>query len=544
MKSVARECERQMSAPTVARLGGLVSFLEQLTAAHAGSFAVSLAWARRAVDLHSLSVQLQISVLLLLFCSGTHAQSQGADLVIINANVRTLTTRDARAEAVAVDGGVISAVGTTRQIRRLIGPGTRIIDAKGKLVIPGFNDAHVHFMGIGNTFSTLDLQDVTTAAEVEARVARYLHFLPKGRWILGSGLKEEIRPSITTLGKLTPDNPMFVYGPDGKSAFANASALKAAKLTSERDENGIVRGTALSRIAAVVPANHIRSWTEIAETATNYAASLGVTSVQDMHSDDSREVYRELDRQGKLKTRVYDCVPLGDWKKLSESNFARANTAMVRGGCVKGFSDGDPTAAAGLVRDILAADKAGLQIMIHAIGNSANRIVLDGFEQAALANGFRDRRFRVEHAHNPRPADLPRFSRSNIIVSMQPHLFNRSSGGHYATLLKLNTQVAFGSDAAITDFDPLLGIYAAVTAGSDAVSVYDAVRAYTLGSALAEFQEKEKGTIEVGKLADLVILSDDIFSVRPDAIVGTRVEVTVVGGRVVYESKNAIDSPK
>jgi predicted amidohydrolase YtcJ len=442
-----------------------------------------------------------------------------------------MKTVDSTAEAIAVSGDRIIAVGNNSTIRKLIGPHTRVIDARGRLLIPGFNDAHVHFMGIGNMFSTFDLRGLTTAEHVANQIAQYVRFLPKGRWILGSGWKDEIAPPLSTIDKLSPDNPIFIYRPDRKSAFANSAALKLAKLT---NETGVVRDAALSRIAAAVPANHTRNWIEIAETATNYAASLGVTSIQDMHSDDSRAVYRELERAGKLKTRVYDCLSLPDWKQLADSKLAQENTAMVRGGCVKGFSDGDDGAAARLTSDIASADKAGLQVMIHAIGNAANGIVLDAFEATIKSNGRRERRFRVEHAHNPRQTDLPRYSRSDLIASMQPHLFNGGSGGYYASLLRSRTTIALGSDAAITEMDPLLGIHAAVNAGSESISVYEAVRAYTVGSAYAEFQEKRKGMIEVGKLADFVILSDDIFSADVSSIRSINVLTTVIGGKVVY----------
>ena len=453
-----------------------------------------------------------------------------ADLVV-TANVRTMTSGIATAEAIAVSGGRISAIGRSSEIKRLIGPKTRVIDARGRLLIPGFNDAHVHFMGIGNAFSTIDLRGAKTEAAITEEIARYLRFLPKGRWILG-GHWSGITPDPKTINSITPENPVFLYHADAKTAFANDVALKFAGIRGDGVDRGIVRGEALRKIAAIVPVSHTRNWAEIAETATSYAASLGVTSVQDMHSDDAREVYRVLMGQGKLKTRVYDCIPLSDWKKLVDR---RDDDEMVRGGCLKSFSDGDDEAAPKLLRDVITADKAGLQIMVHAIGSSANAIVLAVFERTAKTNGRRDRRFRVEHAHNPRYTDLSRFSRSSIIASMQPHLFEGGTGGYYATLLRQRTHLAFGSDASITDLDPLLGIHAAVNAGAESISVYEAVRAYTLGSAYAEFQEKQKGTIEVGKLADFVILSEDIFALNAPAIRDTTVVMTVVSGKVVYE---------
>ena len=474
------------------------------------------------------------------------AQSHPADIVIINANIRTIVTKDSRAQALAIHGDRISAVGSTSRIRKLIGTSTQVIDARGRLVLPGFNDAHVHFMGIGNGFSSIDLRYVGSAREMVERIARYPRYLPKGRWILGGTWNNSNweLPHRRSIDAVTPENPVFLYHADTRSALVNSLALQLANLKSdhrgvERDDKGeptgIVRDAALARVRAVVPANHTRNWAEIAETATNYAASLGVTSVQDMHSDDSRDVYRELVRQGKLKTRVYDCIPIRDWKKLADPvRNEKRGAEMVRGGCLKTFSDGDPEAAPTLLREVAAADRAGIQIMVHAIGNSANEIVLGVFEQTIKENGFRDRRFRVEHAHNPRFADLPRFARNKIIASMQPHLFDGGSGEFYRSLFKLKTSVAFGSDAAMVDLNPLLGIAAAVNAGDESVSVYEAVRAYTRGSAYAEFQETQKGMIEPGKLADLVVLSDDIFASTPLNMSDVRAALTITAGRIVF----------
>lgn len=472
--------------------------------------------------------------LFLILTSNLIAQAPPADLVVTNAKIYTMRSAGSTAEALAVSRDRITKVGSNAEIKKYIGASTRIIDARGRVLIPGFNDAHVHFMGIGNLFSTLELRGIATKEQFETQIARYVQFLPRGRWILGSGWKDETAPPASVIDKLTAHHPMLVYRADATTAFANSAALKLAKL--DNATSRIVRDAELRKITAVVPANHTRNWNEIAETASNYAASLGVTSVQDMHSDDRRSVYRELDRAGKLKTRVYDCVPLSDWKQFVESTFSRENVAMVRGGCVKGFSDGDQSDAPKLESDILAADTAGLQVMIHSIGNLANAIVLDAFERVSRTNGSRDRRFRAEHAQNPRSVDLPRFSRSKIIVSMQPHLFDGSGVGYYLTLLRSRTTIALGSDAAITNFDPLLGIHAAVNAGSESISVYDAVRAYTFGSAYAEFQEKEKGTIEIGKLADFVILSDDIFSIGQSRLLEAKVLTTVVGGKVAYNN--------
>ncbi|HSK73629.1 MAG TPA: amidohydrolase family protein, partial [Pyrinomonadaceae bacterium] len=207
--------------------------------------------------------------------------------------------------------------------------------------------------------------------------------------------------------------------------------------------------------------------------------------------------------------------------------------ALLRGGCLKHFSDDDYDPA--LYEKILAADKANLQVMIHAIGNRANDVVLTIFERVAKINGAKDRRFRIEHAHNVRAEDLKRFGNSKIIASMQPHLF--FGGEPYRDLLNSGAVLAFGSDASITDFNPLYGIHAAVNYGEQAISVEEAVRAYTVGSAYAEFQENVKGSISIGKLADMIILSDDIFSVNPSRITETKVLTTIMDGKIVYQFK-------
>ncbi|HKP70751.1 MAG TPA: amidohydrolase [Pyrinomonadaceae bacterium] len=479
---------------------------------------------------------LLVSITLVGFHRVSDAQLRPPELIIVNATIRTMTSRDATAEALAVTGNRISAVGKNAEIKKFAGPGTRVIDAGGKPILPGFNDSHVHFMGIGNTFSSMDLREVKSGVEVIERIKRYVSFLPKGRWILGSGLPKTVGDSLTrkSLDEVSPANPIFLYYSGASTALANTSAFDRARL--KDDATSIVSGDAMRRIAHVVPQDHTRNWPEIAEAATNYAASLGVTSVQDMHSDDSRAIYLELQKQGKLKTRVYDCLGIRERQKLLDTRLPKSSGAMVTDGCLKAFSDGDAAEAGSLQTQIAAADKVGIQVMVHAIGNSANRIVLAAFEQTTKRNGVRDRRFRVEHAHNPLIDDLPRFARSKIVASMQPKLFEYGEGEYYATLLKQGASLALGSDAAMIDLDPLLGIHAAVNAAVESISVYDAVRSYTVGSAFAEFQEKEKGTIETGKLADFVILSDDIFTLDRSTIHEAKVLRTFVDGREVYYS--------
>ena len=461
------------------------------------------------------------------------------DLIIINANVRTMDRANPKAEAVSILNGRITALGTSEEIKKLAGENTRTIDAKGKLLLPGFNDAHAHIIALGNKFSSIDLSDSKTADDVTEKLRRFADFLPKGRWILGGKLGPAVEVTLAQVDAATPENPVFVYHSDAKSAIANSLALTAARV---ENKSGVVSGYQLDALRRVAPPDHVRDLPAIIETASNYAASLGVTSMQDMHSDDLAAVLRSLDREGRLKTRVYDCVSIVNWPKLAVvGTKAAQGDAMVRTGCVKGHYDEEDEVTGSLGKNIAGSDSAGMQVMVHAIGAKANQVVLVEMEKAMKANGERDRRFRIEHATGLRPADLPRLARSKIIPSMQPALFFSETSGSsddYRRLLDSGAHIAFGADAPMRGFDPLEGIHAAASAGGNrGLTVEEAVYLYTMGAAFAEFQEKEKGSIEVGKFADLVILSSDIFAEKAD-VRSAYVTMTFVNGRLVYENKN------
>lgn len=325
---------------------------------------------------------------------------------------------------------------------------------------------------------------------------------------------------------------------------------------------------------------------EAAQAATDHAASLGVTSVQDMSAGTDVGIYQELLRRGTLKTRVYACSPLGDYQRWSKTGIRAAfGSPMLRVGCLKGYADGslgsttawffdpylDAPQTAGLPSDeipktpelVLAADKAGLQVNIHAIGDRANDEILDIFAATEKSNGIRDRRFRIEHAQHLRQEDIARFGGQKVVASMQPfhiiddgrwawkRLDERRIKGTYAfrTLLDSGGVLAFGSDSPVAPLNPLLGVYAAVTRRTldeknpggwvpeQKISVEETIRAFTWGSAFAEFQENVKGTISAGKLADMVVLSDDIFSIDPVKIRDAKVVMTFVNGKLVYERK-------
>lgn len=552
-----------------------------------------------------MKIRFVITILFAAMCVSVSGQKFSADLVIVNANVHTLNAAQKNARSIAVLGNKIIAVGSDADTKALIGSKTRVIDAKGKLVVPGFNDAHVHFLEGGFQLSSVDLRSAQTPQEFVERIKNFAARLPKGRWILGGKWDHENwtpnnLPTAAMIDAVTPDNPVFVDRLDGHMALANTLAMNLAKVDKNvkdvdggeivRDASGnptgVFKDAAMGYIDRAIPAFSLEEKLEGAQAATDHAASLGITSVQDMSAGVDVGVYQELMRQGKLKTRVYGCSPLSVYKRWESAGVRYAfGDAMLRVGCLKGYADGslgsttawffdpylDAPGSTGLASDeipkmaemIAAADKAGLQVNIHAIGDRANATILDNFAKAELTNGVRDRRFRIEHAQHLRQEDIKRFGSMKVVASMQPfhiiddgrwawkRLDEKRLKGTYAfrSLLDSGAVLAFGSDSPVAPLNPLLGIYAAVTRRTlddknpngwipeQKISVEETVRAFTWGSAYAEFQENVKGTLEVGKLADFVIISDDIFTIDPVKIKDAKVLVTVVGGRVVYESK-------
>lgn len=537
--------------------------------------------------------------------SASSAQSVFADLVIYNAKIRTMDAKRTVAEAIAIVDNKIAAVGTNAEIRKLIGPNTKQIDAGGKTIIPGFNDAHVHFLETGQQLSAVDLRDAKTPQEFAERIKNFAAKLPKGRWILGGKWDHEnwtpnALPTAALIDAVTPDNPVFIDRLDGHMALANSLAMRLAKVDKDtkdveggeivRDAQGnpagVFKDAAMGYINRVVPAPSWDERLDAAQAATDHAASLGITSVTDVSAGTDVGVYQELLRRGTLKTRIYGCSPLSDYKRWERTGIRSAfGDAMLRVGCLKGYSDGslgsttawffqpylDAPNSVGLASDeiptmpelVEKADKAGLQINIHAIGDRANATVLDIFATTAAANGERDRRFRIEHAQHLRIEDIKRFGSQKVVASMQPfHIIDdgrwawkrldepRLKGTYaFRTLLDNGGVLAFGSDSPVAPLNPIWGVYGSVTRRTldeknpngwipeQKISVDETVRAFTWGSAYAEFQENLKGTLEVGKLADFVILSDDIFSIDPPKIRDVKVLKTFVNGRLVYEMR-------
>jgi predicted amidohydrolase YtcJ len=460
-------------------------------------------------------------------------------------------------------------------------------------------------METGQQLSSVDLRDAKSPAEFIQRIRDFAAKTPKGRWILGGKWDHENwtpneLPTAAMIDNVTPDHPVFIDRLDGHMALANSLAMRMAKVDKNTKDvdggmivrdgaghpTGVFKDAAMNYFTSAIPEASWEQKLEAAQAATDHAASMGVTSVQDMSAGTDVGVYQELLRQGRLKTRVYACSTLTDFERWRRTGIRYAfGTPMLRVGCLKGYADGslgsttawffepylDDSKTSGLAGEdipktpdlVLAADKAGLQINIHAIGDRANATILDIFAKTVQANGERDRRFRIEHAQHLRQADIKRFGSQKVVASMQP--FHIIDDGRWAwkrldekrikstyafrTILDTGGVLAFGSDSPVAPLNPLYGVYAAVTRRTldsknpngwvpeQKISVDETVRSFTWGSAFAEFQENIKGTLELGKVADLVILSDDIFTIDPVKIWDVKPLITVVDGKVVFERK-------
>ncbi|HWA93011.1 MAG TPA: amidohydrolase [Terracidiphilus sp.] len=552
-------------------------------------------------------------LLMLSFCAASWAQQ--ASLILVNGKVWTENSAQPVAQAVALDGNRIVAVGTDMAIRKLAAPSTKVIDLHGRLLLPGFNDAHVHLMDGGETLMAAQVLDTKSAEQFRDGIAAFAKTLPPGTWIRNA-LWDHQRwnppalPNHQLIDAACGDHPAMMWRTDGHMALVNALALKLAGIdrttkdppggviARDKDGNptGILKDAATALVTRVMPPLSEKEKDDAMYAAMREAASHGVTSVQNMADtpeDEQQPVqFRELeklDRAGKLTVRVYQSMNIRDWKTLADLGVtAPFGSPMLRIGNLKAFADGalgsetawmdepfvDRPGYTGLSSADLAnpekfyqemqqADKAGLQLTIHAIGDRANRTILDLDARLEKENGPADRRLRIEHAQHLHPADYKRFAQLHVIASMQP--YHAIDDGRWAekelgperirssyawkSLLDAGATLAFGSDWPVAPLDPVMGIYAAVTRRTldgknpggwvpdQRITVAQAVHAYTVGAAFAEHQETVKGSIEPGKLADLVVLSDDIFTIAPEAIEKTKVDLTVFDGRVIYERK-------
>ena len=535
------------------------------------------------------------------------AFAQKADLILVNGKVWTVDAARPTAQAVAVVGDRILAVGTTKEIRAFASPSTKVVDLKGRLLLPGFIDNHTHFMSGGFQLQSVDLRYAKNETDFSTRIKERAMKYPE-RWITGGDWDHDNwpggnLPTKELIDAYTPNTPVFVNRYDGHMALANSYVLKMAGITKDSPDppggtivkdprtgepTGILKDEAMSAVYRHMPDASGEEMEEAALLALAEARKFGLTSIQDMSIASHVKLYRRLHAAVKLTARFYCRLPIGQWDDLAGSGITVPfGDEWVRLGSLKAFADGSlgsstalffepftsDTTTHGLPSDILQdgrlekwatdADKAGLQLSVHSIGDSANSLVLDMFDRIRKANPSRDRRFRVEHAQHVHPKDFARFRELEVIASVQPYhaiddgRWAEKRIGHerckttypFRTFLDSGVKMCFGSDWTVAPINPLLGIYAAVTRRTtdganpngwfpeQKISVKEAVEAYTINNAYAAYEEKEKGSVAAGKLADFAVLSEDIFSIDPVKIEKVEVEMTIVGGKVVYERK-------
>jgi hypothetical protein len=562
--------------------------------------------------------------------------AEKADLVIQNAYVWTVDLSKPTAEAVAVRNNKIIFVGSNKAVQKYIDGNTNIIDAGGKLVLPGFNDNHVHFESTCRIVTGLNLLDVHQEKPFISRV-RDVHerFMP-GVWITGglwsayqawesSSISEEgrkakidfFKPQRKMVDSFTAERPVFIQRFDRKVFFANSKALEIAGITKDRTDppnihverdkrgnpTGILTGSGVQQyFNNIIPP---RSWKQRvweSEAVLKRCARFGVTSLSDMSDARQREIFYYLHNENKLTVRIHSRGYLDQWEKMSELGIKiGSGDSMIRLGTVKAWIDGimgNSTARFykayshnsdefGIWRKIMfpwrsqsggrdlqsnleylaiKADSAGIQLSVHAIGDAANGYLLDMMDRVNEHNGVKNRRFRLVHAQVIHPDDFKRFKNMSIIAEVQPYhctddmrwmeerIGHERSKGAYAfrSLWDSGAVVCFGSDSPGTNasrypLNPMLGLYAAVTRQTldgkpadgwfpdEKLSVEEAIQAYTLNSAYASFEENIKGSITEGKLADLVILSDNLLEIDPSKIKDVEVKTTIFNGKIIYQ---------
>jgi predicted amidohydrolase YtcJ len=532
----------------------------------------------------------------------SRASLRPADIVVYG---RVWTGDSARpwAAGVAVSGDTIAAVGDSAEVARLSGKSTQVISNGKAMVVPGFMDGHTHFIYGGFQLTQVDLRDADTPEEFVRRIRAYAAKARPGEWILGGNWDHERwrgtpLPDRSWIDSVTPNNPVFVDRLDGHMTLANSAVLKLAHIDRSTKEvsggtivrrpdgepTGVVKDAAQNLVYAVQPTPSPQQSDAAIDRAMKWAASHGVTAVADV-SVPWFEVaaLRRAHAAGRMITRVSVFVPLQDWHLMADTVRARgAGDEWLRVAGVKGYVDGslgsttalfyepynDAPETSGLMvtpEDSLrawigAADSAGLQVAVHAIGERANGMLLDIYDSIAKAHGPRDRRFRIEHAQHLRRQDIGRFARTGVIASMQP--YHAIDDGRWAekrigpdrikttyafrSLLDSGAHLAFGSDWTVAPLDPILGIYAAVTRRTldgkhpegwipdQKITVEEALRAYTVGNAYGVFAERNRGKLEPGYKADLVVLDQDLTAVSPEALKDVKVRATVAGGKVIY----------
>ena len=541
--------------------------------------------------------------------------AETADTIITNARVYTVNPQQKWAEAIAVRADKIIFVGDAKSAESYKGPSTKVIDAKGKLVLPGFTDCHVHFMSGSLGLTQVDLTGANTIEEIQKRVKDYAAAHPTLPWVTGMGWQyptfgATALPNKKILDDVLADRPVYLVAYDGHSSWANSKALAMAGIDRNtpdppngkivRDANGEATGALKEAAGDLVERLMPKPTREERLTALrkglHEANRLGVVRVHSAGGDfEYLDLYDELRKNGELTVRQYIAYFLDPpelkpeaIEKIEQAR-KKYNDEWISGGAVKTMLDGvveahtaamlgtyaDDTSQSGKLfwdpdkykQAIAELDKRGLQIFTHAIGDRAVRTALDAYENAQKTNHSTDDRPRIEHIETITAEDIPRFGKLGVIASFQPlhtdpnedtlKVWAVAAGPDrvsrawpWRSVESTGGKLAFGSDWPVVTISPWPGVQNALTrqtaegepAGGwvpkERINIEDAVRGYTLGAAFAGRREKTEGSLETGKLADLIILSKDLFTIEPPDILNEEVLVTMVGGKVVYESPN------
>ena len=543
--------------------------------------------------------KLLIPIALLLACSPSQPL---ADLVVTG-RIWTGDSANPWAGGIATRGDSIVAIGDSASVAALVGSGTRVVHSG--FVTPGFMDDHVHLFTGGFGLTSVDLRDASTPEEFVRRIKAFVPRVKPGEWILGGVWDHERFPGATLpdrawIDSVTPDNPVFIMRLDGHMALANTLALAAAKLDrgsaeipggaivrrADGELSGVLKDEAMNPVYAVIPTPSPEQLDSALAGAMRHAASLGVTGVASVTTSWSEiAALRRARARGALTLRVAHYTPLSDWRAMADSfRAAGPGDDWIRVAGVKGMVDGSLGSTTALMTQpyldapgsrglfvtpedslrvwIGGADSAGLQVVVHAIGDRANKLLLDIFDSVATAHGPRDRRFRIEHAQHLRPADIARFAALGVIPSMQP--YHAADDGRWAhkrirpdlirgtyafrSLIDAGARLAFGSDWYVAPLDPRLGLEAAVTRQTldganpggwvpeEKITLEEALRAYTVGNAYGTFAESGTGMLKTGYRADFVVFERDLTTLPPDGLGEAAIRLTVAGGRIVWET--------
>ncbi len=543
-------------------------------------------------------VQLLFISLLFVSCG-----KEKVDRIYVNAKIWTGDTLNPSATVIAVKGEKIVYVGDDATKFTA----NETIDVQGKQLLPGFTDNHTHFLSAGYALSSVKLKDAMTKEEFIKRIADFCKSKPDDTWVMEGNWDHENwggeLPSKEWVDSVTGNHPLFISRYDGHMAFANSTALKLAGIDKhtvaplggvviknrDGEPTGIVKDAAMTLVIKAIPPRTNEQLDQYFDAAAKHAVERGVTNVTDMNSYggwSDLETYRRAWKTDRMILRMYSFVPLATWERMD--SFVQKNGRgddILHWGGLKGYVDGslgsttawfhqpyldDPGTNGLFITDtsllrkwVLGADKAGLHLGVHAIGDKANDFILSVYDEAAKINGARDRRFRVEHAQHVRPETIDQFAKLGVIASMHPyHLYddgiwaykrldtNRLKGTYaFKSMKDKGVKITFGSDWPVAPIDPVYGIYSAVTRitgdgknpngwyPNEKLSIEDALKAYTVTNAYASFLDGKIGMLKEGFYADFTILENNLFEVPKEKIKDIKAVRTVLKGKEVFLRK-------